>query len=88
MKRYILFGLTLLMAFPVCVSAQDDDTEEDEVETIVRVLKKKQKQYDTRAVSGRVLSATTGQPIPGAIVKADGIDGFSVELGDFSILWI
>ncbi len=82
MKRYILFGLTLLMAFPVCVSAQDDDTEEDEVETIVRVLKKKQKQYDTRAVSGRVLSATTGQPIPGAIVKADGIDGFSVLTED------
>ena len=70
------------MAFPVCVSAQDDDTEEDEVETIVRVLKKKQKQYDTRAVSGRVLSATTGQPIPGAIVKADGIDGFSVLTED------
>ena len=82
MKRYILFGLTLLMAFPVCVSAQDDDTEEDEVETVVRVLKKKQKQYDTRAVSGRVLSATTGQPIPGAIVKADGIDGFSVLTED------
>jgi TonB-linked SusC/RagA family outer membrane protein len=70
------------MAFPVCVSAQDDDTEEDEVETVVRVLKKKQKQYDTRAVSGRVLSATTGQPIPGAIVKADGIDGFSVLTED------
>ena len=63
MKRYILFGLTLLMAFPVCVSAQDDDTEEDEVEAIVRAIKKKQKQYETRIVSGCVLNATTGQPL-------------------------
>ena len=70
------------MAFPVCVSAQDDDTEEEEVEAVVRVIKKKQKQYDTRAVSGRVLNATTGQPIPGAIVKADGIDGYSVLTED------
>ena len=82
MKKYILFGLSLLMAFPVCVSAQDDDTEEEEVEAVVRVIKKKQKQYDTRAVSGRVLNATTGQPIPGAIVKADGIDGYSVLTED------
>ncbi len=82
MKKYILFGLTLLMAFPVCVSAQDDDTEEDEVEAIVRAIKKKQKQYETRIVSGCVLNATTGQPIPGAIVAADGIDGYSVLTED------
>ena len=37
------------MAFPVCVSAQDDDTD-DEVETVVRTIKKKQKQYTTRVV--------------------------------------
>ena len=34
MKRYIIFGLSLLMAFPVCVSAQDDDVEEEDVITV------------------------------------------------------
>ena len=43
MKKYILFGLTLLMAFPVCVSAQDDTEEEEQPK--VRVVKKKQKHY-------------------------------------------
>ena len=27
MKKYILFGLTLLMAFPLSVVAQDDETD-------------------------------------------------------------
>ena len=81
MKRYILFGLTLLMALTVTVMAQDDDTEE-EVETSARVIKKKQKQYDTRVVKGRVINATTGQPIAGAIVGADEMEGYSVLTED------
>ena len=81
MKRYILFGLTLLMAFPVCVMAQDDDTEE-EVETTARVIKKKQKDYPTRVVRGTVVSATTGLPVAGSIVTADEIDGYSVLTED------
>ena len=81
MKRYILFGLTLLMAFPVCVSAQDEDTEEEEVITS-RVVKKKQKKYDTRVVRGQVKSAVTGQPVSGALVFADGVDGYSVLTED------
>ena len=37
MKKYIIFGLTLLMAFPLSVVAQDDDTEEEDlIETIAR----------------------------------------------------
>jgi TonB-linked SusC/RagA family outer membrane protein len=68
------------MAFPVCVSAQEDT--EEVVETAVRVVKKKQKQYETRTISGRVLNATTHQPISGAIVTADGIDGYSVLTED------
>ena len=62
MKKYILFGLTLLMAFPVYVSAQEDDTE-DEAEVAVRVIKKKQKEYTTREVRGRVLNATSLWPV-------------------------
>ena len=30
MKKYIIFGLTLLMAFPLCVVAQDEDTDQEE----------------------------------------------------------
>ena len=81
MKRYILFGLTLLMAFPVCVSAQDDDVDDEEFVS-ARVVKKNQKKYDTRVVSGQVKSAVTGQPVGGAIVTADGIDGYSVLTED------
>ncbi len=81
MKRYILFGLTLLMAFPVCVSAQDDDQEDEEFVS-ARVVKKNQKKYDTRTVRGQVKSAITGQPVGGAIVTADGIDGYSVLTED------
>ena len=81
MKRYILFGLTLLMAFPISVSAQDDDTE-DEVETSVRAIAPKQKQYPTRTVRGRVADAITGKAVAGAIVRASEIDGYSVLTED------
>ena len=78
MKKYIIFGLTLLMAFPLSVVAQDDDTEgEDLIETIARKLTPKQKQYPTRLISGRVLNATTGQPIAGTIISADDVEGYS-----------
>ena len=75
MKKYILFGLTLLMAFPLSVVAQDDDTEEDLIETIARKLTPKQKQYPTRVISGRVVNAATGLPIAGTIVSADDVEG-------------
>ena len=69
------------MAFPVCVSAQED-TDEEEVEATVRTIKKKQKQYDTRVVRGQVKNAATGLPIAGAIVSADNIEGYSVLTED------
>jgi len=77
MKKYILFGLTLLIAFPISLSAQDDNTDEETAEAKGRTLVKKQKQYATKDISGRILNATTGQPLAGVIVKADGIDGYS-----------
>ena len=44
MKKYIIFGLTLLMAFPLSVVAQDDDIEEEDlIETLARKLTPKQK---------------------------------------------
>ena len=89
MKKYIIFGLTLLMAFPLSVVAQDEDTEEESlIETLARKLTPKQKQYPTREIRGRVVNATTGQPIAGTIVSADNIEGYSTltrEDGTFSL---
>ena len=82
MKRYILFGLSLLMSFPLAVSAQDDDTDDDAVDTTVRTFTVKKKQYETRTIKGHVFDAATKQPISGAIVKAADIDGYSVLTDD------
>ena len=81
MKRYILFGITLLMAFPLSVLAQDDETEDDEV-----MVKPKRtitiKKYETRTVTGKVINATTQQPLAGVMVRAAEIDGYSVLTED------
>ena len=83
MKRYILFGMTMLLAFPVAGYAQDDnDDEEEGTQTAVRTFTPKQKQYETRTVRGRVVDAATKQPVAGAIVRASEIDGYSVLTED------
>mgnify|MGYP002624719753 CR=1 FL=1 len=83
MKRYILFGLSLLLTFPLGVYAQDDlDDEEAEQEVVARKAAPKQKVYETRMVKGRVVDAATQQPISGAIVRAAEIDGYSVLTED------
>ena len=84
MKRYILFGLTMLLSFPLTVVAQDDidDDEEEGTETAVKVFVPKQHQYETRTVKGIVLDAATKEPIAGAIVRAAEIDGYSVLTED------
>ena len=90
MKKYILFGLTLLMAFPVSIAAQNEDATEDEdvISVLARKLQPKHKQYPTRVIRGRVISATTGQPIAGTIVSADDVEGYSTlteENGTFKL---
>lgn len=82
MKRYILFGLSLLMAFPLTVSAQDDDSEEEGSQTAIRGFAVKQKNYETRVVKGVVRDATTQQPLAGAMVRAGQIEGYSVLTED------
>ena len=78
MKKYIILGLTLLMAFPFSAVAQDEESEEmDQLETLARKLQPKQKQYTTRVIRGRIINATTGNPVAGAIISADNIDGYS-----------
>ena len=85
MKRYILFGFSLLVAFPLAVFAQDDDTEDEEDMDFLkpkRTLTVK-KQYETRTVKGKVLDGATKQPLAGAIVRAEtNIAGFSVLTDD------
>ncbi len=82
MKRYILFSLSLLMTFPLTISAQDDDTEEEGTETAIRGFAVKQKQYETRTIKGIVCDAATKQPISGAIVRVAEIDGYSTLTED------
>ena len=82
MKRYILFGLSLLLVFPLTAVAQDDMDDEEEVQTVVRKKAQKQKQYETRTVKGLVVDATTQKPVSGAIVRAAEIDGYSVLTED------
>ena len=83
MKRYILFGFSLLMAFPLGVFAQDDETEDEEFDFLkpkrTAIVKKL---YETRAIKGVVVDGATKKPLAGAIVRAADIDGYSVLTED------
>ena len=76
-----LFVVIALFAFPLSMSAQDDEEAEAQVNTVV-TLKQKKKAYTTKALRGRVVDATTKAGLGGCIVKADGIDGYSVLTED------
>ncbi len=69
------------MAFPLCASAQDDDTAYQE-ESTIKVKKQTAKKYDTRTVKGCILDAATGMPVSGALVKASGVNGYSTLTDD------
>lgn len=78
MKRYILFGLTSLMAAPLTVMAQDeaDQAQETAARKVVQARK-----YETRTIKGCVLDAT-GNPLAGAFVKAQNVSGYSALTND------
>ena len=83
MKRYIIFGFSLLMAFPLGVFAQDDETEDEDFDFLKpkRTVTVK-KLYETRQIQGIVLDGATKRPIGGAIVRAADVDGYSVLTED------
>lgn len=76
MNRYILFGITSLMAFSLSASAQEEATG-GAVSVKTRTVSK----YSTRTVKGTVLDAATGNPIAGALVSAAEIQGYSALTG-------
>ena len=79
----LLIAMGLLMAIPTTALAQYDDEEEGEAKAnTVKAIVQKKKQYETRTVQGRVLDATTHQPISGSIVAADGVEGYSTLTND------
>ena len=80
MKKYILFGLSLLTAFPLATWAQDADDDEEQVSR--KSFSKKQANYETRTVKGCVVDAASGKPLSGAIVSAYDIEGYSVLTED------
>lgn len=81
MRRHILTGLALLMAFPLYVSAQDEQDGE-QVKAPRKVANPQSKKYETRTVKGQVVDAATGAPVSGAIVKASGVQGYSALTDD------
>ena len=78
MNRYIVFGITSLMAFSLNAAAQDANADDAGQKSGRKVVS----QYNTRVVKGRVLDATTGKPLAGAIVRANEIDGYSALTDD------
>ena len=71
------------MAFPLGVFAQDDETEDEDLDFLKpkRTVTVK-KNYETRSIVGVVIDGATKQPIGGAIVRAADVDGYSVLTED------
>ena len=81
MRRYILFSLSLLMLGSAPALAQDEEDGNEAVAAQRKEPAKPKKQYPTRTVKGRVLNATTGLPMSGALVRAAEIEGYSTLSG-------
>ena len=82
MKRYILFGFSLLVAFPLAVFAQDEEGDEESLDFLKPKRTVTVKNYETRTVKGLVIDGATKKPIAGAIVRAADFDGYSVLTDD------
>lgn len=78
MKRYIFISLVFTWMLPLAAMAQDDDG----ASKTQKVLVKKQHDYETRIVMGRVINALTKSPVAGVIVKTYGIEGYSKLTGE------
>ena len=71
-RRYVLLGLSLLAMVPL--SAQEEDGMEAPRKPKVE---KPRKQYPTRLVKGRILSASTQAPLSGVMVSSAEVEGYS-----------
>ena len=78
---HMLIAMGLLLALPTSLSAQDEEEDATQQNTVRQVVSKK-KTYPTRVVRGKVLDATTQLPLGGSIVSADGVEGYSALTGD------
>jgi len=80
MKKLNIFCLSMLLAAPVYVSAQDADVDEeandDEVVLVTRVAKTK-KVEPTRTIEGRVISSSDGTPLAGVLIQSIAGQGYS-----------
>ncbi len=82
MKRYILFGFSLLVAFPLAVFAQDEEGDDESLDFLKPKRTVTVKNYETRTVKGLVIDGATKKPVAGAIVRAADFDGYSVLTDD------
>lgn len=69
--------MSLLMALPVALQAQEPAGEGKAPARNTSSAK-----YEKRPIAGQVVDAVTGKPVSGAIVRAQGIDGFSTLTND------
>ena len=75
MKKYMIYGLALMMAGSLPAVAQDDVEAAEKVKS--ERPAKPVKKYATRKVSGKVLNGATGKPMSGAIVSVPEVEGYS-----------
>ncbi len=75
MKKYMIYGLALMMAGSLPAVAQDDVEAAEKVKS--ERPAKPVKKYPTRKVSGKVVNGATGKPMSGAIVSVAEVEGYS-----------
>ena len=74
MKNYIIYSLSACLLMSAPVLAQDAS---DGQQSTNNTGQKTEKQLPTRVVKGVVLNGATHQPIPGVLVSAAALDGYS-----------